>query len=164
MKKIRTLTIILLTVMALLTSCLTNVSAANVCKNIGGTANYQTTFTIKTSNSWLSSKKVTLKQTAQGTAKGRGWTSYKTKYYKIWGYYNVYVTDSKGKTKTYTWTGKTLSISGLKKNSTYKVKVVPHDNGSYHTSYTCIINGGFYGWYKTPCWNVTKTSGITLCS
>ena len=96
MKKIRTLTIILLTVMALLTSCLTNVSAANVCKNIGGTANYQTTFTIKTSNSWLSSKKVTLKQTAQGTAKGRGWTSYKTKYYKIWGYYNVYVTERAG--------------------------------------------------------------------
>ena len=163
MKKIRTLTIILLTVTMLIASSCTNVFAANVCSIIGGTAKSTQTFTIKTNGNWLSSKKVTLTQTAKGTAKGKTWTSCKTKYYKIWGHYSVRITDSKGKTKVYSWTDKNFTIKGLKKNSSYKIQVVPYSNGGISATFAGITNGGFYGWDKIPCWNVKKTSGISLC-
>lgn len=157
------ISMILITAM-LVSACTVNVMAANVCRNIGGTARSTTTFTIKTDKTWITSNKIKLTQTAKGTAEGRTWITCRPKYYKIWGHYSVRITDNKGKTKAYSWTGKEFTIKGLKKNSSYKVQVVPYTNGSINATATGLLNGGFRGWKSTPCWNVKWTKGITLCS
>ena len=163
MKRIKKIIGLILLTAVLITANVTNVFAANVCKEIGGAVGYTKSFKITTDSTWLTSNKVKLTQTAKGTAEGRTWTGRK-KYYKIWGHYTIHVTDSKGKTKKYSWTGKNFTISGLKKNSTYRIKVVPYSNGSISATWSGLTNGGFWGWNKTPCWNVKKTKGIDLCS
>ena len=163
MKKTKKIISLVLVIATLLTANITNVFAANVCSTIGGAAGYSKTFKVTTNNNWLSSKKLVLTQTAKGTAKGKTWSGCKTKYYKIWGHYNVYITDSKGKTQVKSWTDKNFTISGLKKNSKYTIKVVPYSNGSISATWAGFTNGGFYGWKYTPCWIVKKTSGISLC-
>ena len=164
MKKTKKVISLILLAAMLVTTSASHVLAANVCKNIGGSARATTTFTIKTDKTWLTSNQVKLTQTAKGTAEGRTWSGCRPKYYKIWGHYTVYVIDSKGKQKISSWTGKNFTIKGLKKNSTYKVKVVPYSNGSISSTWSGIVNGGFRGWSSTPCWNAKKTKGITFCS
>lgn len=165
MKKTGKIISIILVVAMLITANVTNVFAANVCKNVWGTGKITRTFTIKTDKNWLTSNKVKLTQTAMGTAKGKKWSSGKQKTYKIWGHYTVYVMNSKGKVlKRSSWTGKNFTVSGLKKNTKYIVKVVPYSNGGISATWSGVVNGGFYGWKYVPCWNVKWTKGITLCA
>lgn len=144
------LLIAFLTLTLLVSSVFTNVSAANVCPVINGNANKTVSFQVKTDKNWLTSNKITLTQNGKGKAKGKTWSGCRAKTYDIWGHYLVRVTDNKGKTKTYEWTGKNLTIRGLKKKTTYKIKVTPYDKTSIHVTWTAIKNGGFYGWSKVP--------------
>ena len=164
MKKTTKIISLMLVVVMLISASVTNVFAANMCPNVWGSGKKATTFTIKTDKYWITSNKVKLTQTEKGTAKGKVWSSGREKTYKLWGHYSVQILDSKGRVlKRANWTDKNFTITGLKKNSTYKLKVTPYANGSISATWTGITNGGFYGWKYVPVWHVNWTKGVTFC-
>lgn len=166
--------ILLIRVLALLCCALTlcpvllssTVQAANACpSSISGNMNKTVTFTVKTDKSWLTRNIVKLSAT-KGTV--REDCSGKTARY--YGIYNVTVKGG-GKTKTYTLSGSSLKITGLKKNTEYRITVKPYSVSDFTAKHFLgfIRLGGTRGcgcwsWKTQPTWKVSKTRGITLCT
>lgn len=137
-------------------------AAKNVCSSsVKGNASSAKTFTVTTKGKWFKSTKLTLTQNKKGVAIGSK-LSGRSKTYNTYAKYKVTYTNSKGKRKTVSFSGKNKTIN-LSKNETYTIKVAP-DNTGLHLD-NAFKNGGFYGWKTVPTWTVKSTGGnISYCN
>ena len=129
--------------------------AANVCTKITGTVDQPAVeFTVKTNKKWLfASKYLTI-----NFNKGVGYVEDTGKSKSTRSYWTVYVYDSKGElvqTKS-SWGASSLKIKNLKRNSTYRIKVVEDRNMR-------IIGLRILRWKTKPSWYVGTTKNLTLC-
>lgn len=160
MKKLFTKIIAMSLLLVTLICSVMPAQAANVCSYVSGDMNGTVTFSVTTDGSWLTRNSVTLTQTKGSAECHNIWYQIEKK--SLYGHYTVTVKNSSGKTvQTKDWTGKTLSLSGLTKNSTYTITVKPASMTKGNILSEMLSS--FYKWKSTPTWKVTKTSGLTLC-
>lgn len=116
-----------------------------------GTSAASETITVKTGGNWLVAPKLTINfQKGSGIDSDTGATR------NSYSYWTIKVYDSKGKcvqSKINYW-GSQVTITGLKRNSTYKITVKEDRNNR-------IIGTGVLQWKRTPSWYVGITKNIS---
>lgn len=154
MKKATRITVLALLVLMITSIFCTYALAAKACSYISGSASYCTTFTIKTNKKWFSRGSLTIKLN-----KGVGIDQSTGKPKEAYGMWYVTVYDKNGEKvrcqSNYFGYG-SIKITGLKRNSTYTVKV------EYDSNLTAI-GSYIFRWAYEPTWSVSQTKNITMC-